>query len=94
MNSYFLALAKPLSSTSSQSNGTVQRTIEEVNSDGVPLGQVSVESRANSQANRTVFFGLGAVLLIIIAAWGVSMLWKYENSGRAAAKPNIPPEFP
>ena len=66
----------------------IQRTIEEVNSDGIPIMEVSTESQAKSQAGKEVLFGLGAVLLVLIAVGGVVLYWR--SGSKLPASPPAP----
>lgn len=66
----------------------IQRTIEEVNSDGIPIMEVSTQSQATTKASKEVFFGLGAILLVLIAVGGAALYWK------SGSKPKVTPPTP
>ena len=66
----------------------IQRTIEEVNSDGIPIMEVSTQSQATTKASKEDFFGLGAILLVLIAVGGAALYWK------SGSKPKVTPPTP
>ena len=76
-------------SQSSDKPAAIQRTIVEENDQGLTPSQVTAQSSAQDKSKKTVTFGLAAIILIIIAIGGATMLWK-ESLGKSTTSNPVP----
>lgn len=88
-NSYTKLLAQNIPSE----GPVIQRTIEEENSDGVLVSEVTPKQQAESDAQSQVIFGLAAILLVIVAMGAATMYWRSSHSLLKQPKTDLPPDL-
>ncbi len=71
----------------------IQRTIEEENSDGVLVSEVTPKQQAESDAQSQVIFGLAAILLVIVAMGAATMYWRNSHPLMKQPKTDLPPDL-
>lgn len=89
---YYLSIPNAHAQNVPRSQAPIQRTIEEVNSDGVLASEVTPRQESQSNSQKGVLLGLGAILLILIAVVAVVKLWQNNLSQELrSASPNLNP---